>query len=1018
MTKVRLISVFLALSFLSFAICEDSVAQTSRASGRVTGVIEDENGEPLVGAFVYVKGRTTGVSADLDGRYDIAAPEKGTKYTLVFQYVGMESQEIVVDSPRKLDVILRTDNQLEEAMIVGAYGTRQRREDLTGSAFQVNSDALKNKSLSRVDDMLEGLIPGMTIEANTDAAGSTRIRYETRIRGAGSLSGSSEPLWIIDGVPQYMGSSTGQMPGMSYTISPMSYINADDIESITVLKDSDQVSIYGANGANGVILVTTKSGSHDRPLTLSASVRYGIATVDRSTMFKVMNAAQYMEVAREAWVNSGKVTEDFPYQDNEYNSYSTTDTYWPDQYIGMGNEFTANLSLSYGSKRAAGRTSFSYYNKNNTVQTDNQKRFTLSTKNDFTIVKNLNLGIGLNASYNVNNLFPLSSSAYLEVPPIFSPYLEDGKTYRLYNNIWSDTDKSFKMKQFYYNYLPDREYNDNRQTTMVTDANFNLTWKIIEGLQLRSIFGFKVNSGHEDTYEARTTLRGMNNGEPIGHSGRKDVSYTSWNNNNVLEFNRKFGKFHPTAIVGIELNSQANKYSYISGSGFMNDHIKEIEYAETISSGSYTNVKNTRDMSYFGRAELSYDSRYIVSGNIRRNGNSIFGKYSKWGTFWSAGLSWNIHKEHFYNVPWLKVLKLKATYGKAGSSKIDATTATGTYNYSESYSYMGKPGAVIGTSPNPGLSWETTYQFNTGLRTEFACGLDVEVEYYDYITQDLLSKIYVSRTITEDRVYANVGKVRNRGVELSVDYDVIHNRDWNWNIRLNAAHNRNWIMELYNDVPTSFGSTVWMVGYSSDTHMLIRWAGVDPLDGSPLWYDVDGNLTKTYNYDNRVPGKTSNPDVSGGLVTSLRWKNLSLSAQLNYTIGGWANPSYGLRMMGDGYDIISANQAVEVYYYRWKNPGDLASFPRVSNASQHSLSYNDRMIMSRTNFNLSNITLNYQMPDNIMHRIRMKGMGFSFICDNVYLFCPNMDKVFNSYKTMKNGYPVTRTYTLALNLSF
>ena len=1016
MTKIRFIFLILALSCLS-GLCAVIQAQPAKSHGLVTGMVSDENGDALVGAFVYVKGTNNGVTADLDGHYEIAAPAKGKKYTLVFQFVGMENQEIVVEGPRELNVTLKLDNQLEEAVIVGAYGTRQRREDLVGSAFQVNSDALQNKSVARVDNMLEGLIPGLTIESNTDAAGSTRTRYETRIRGAGSLSGSSEPLWIVDGVPQYMGSSTGQMPGMSYSISPMSYLNPDDIESITVLKDADQVSIYGANGANGVILVTTKSGRNNIPLRINASARFGLATIDRSTIFKVMNAAQYMEVAQEAWVNSGKEMSDFPYQDNDYNSYSKTDTYWPDLYTGMGDEITANLSLTYGSQKVAGRTSFSFYNRDNTVKTDKQQRFTLSTKNDFTLAKGLVLTLALNSSYNVNKLFPVSSGAYLEVPPIFSPYLEDGKTYRLYNKVWSETKKDFEMKQFYYNYLPDREYNDNMQRTIVTDANFNLSWKIAEGLQLRSIFGFKVNSGHEDTYDARTTIRGMSSGEPVGYSGRKDVSYTSWNNNNVLDFNRMFGKFHTQVMAGLELNSQSNKYTYVAGSGFMNDKIKEIEYAENISTGSYSNVKNTRDMSYFGRAEFGYDSRYIISGNIRRNGNSIFGKYSKWGTFWSAGLSWNIHKEHFYNIKWLNVLKLKATYGKAGSSRIDATTATGTYNYSDTYSYMNSPGGIIGTVPNPGLSWETTYQANAGLRLGFSCGLDIEVEFYDYITEDLLNKVYVSRTITEDRVYANVGKVRNRGIELSIDYDVIRTKDWNWNVKLNAAHNRNWIMELYNGVPTSFGSTVWMEGYSSDTHMLIRWAGVDPLDGSPLWYDVDGNITKTYNYDNRVPGKTSNPDLTGGLVTSLRWKDLTLSMQMNYTVGGWANPTYGLRMMGDGYDIIGANQAVEVYYYRWKQPGDLASFPKVSNASQHSLSYNDRMLMSRTNFNLSNVTLSYQLPDKYLRNIKMRGLGFSFICDNVFLFCPGMNDIFNSFKTMKNGYPVTRTYTLSVNLS-
>lgn len=983
----------------------------------ISGKVFDDEGEVMIGAGVSCPETRKTVVTDIDGAYSIAVPADGTP-TLIFSYVGMAEQKIRLNGKdKKLDVTMRSDNTLEGAVIVGAYGTIQRREDLVGSAFQVNSDVLELKPAARVDNLLEGLIPGMTIESD-DYAGSTRTKYETRIRGAGSLSGSSEPLWVIDGVPQYMGSSTGSMPGMSYTISPMAYLNPDDIESITVLKDADQVSIYGANGANGVILVTTKGGSNNTPLRINASARFGLATIDRTTMFKMMNASQYMEVAKEAWVNAGNKINDFPYQDNDYNRYSSTDTFWPDVYLGLGDEFTGNVSISYGNKRMSGRVSGSFYRKDNTVQTDKQQRFTFSTKNDFTLAKDLHFVTTLNASYNDNDIFPISSGAYLEAQPIFSPYLEDGTTMRLYNQIWDSAAQKFVMKQFYYNYVPDREYNDNHQRTVVTDATFNLNWKIIEGLKVSSTFGVKYNSGHEDIYNARTTIRGMNSGVPVGSSSRRDASYLSWSNNNILEFDRKFDKHHVKLLAGLELGSQANKYTYVSGSGFMNDQIKEIEYAENVSSYSSSNVKNTRDMSYFGRAEYNYGGRYIVSANIRRNGNSIFGKYNKWGTFWSVGASWNIHKEKFWNVDWMKVLKIKGTYGKAGNSKIDMTTATGTYQYSDSNSYMGVIGGVIGSVPNPGLSWETTFQTNIGVSTEFANGLEVELEYYDYLTKDLLSKVYVSRTISEDRQYANLGKVRNQGIELSVAYDVIHTQDWNWNLRLNAAHNRNWIVELYNGRPTSFGETIWMEGYSSDTHMLIRWAGVDPLDGSPLWYDKEGNLTKEYNYDNRVPGKTSNPDVSGGFNTSLRWKNLTLSMQMNYTIGGWANPTYGRRNMSDGYDIISANQAVEVYYYRWKKPGDLASFPRVSNATQHSVSYNDRFLMSRTNFNLSNVTLTYRLPDNITNRMKIKGMGFSLICDNVYLFAPGMNRYFNSFKTMKSGYPVTRTYTLALNLSF
>lgn len=1008
------------LTYLSLCLTVLSVPLKAQQKSPFTvqGVVTDTNGEPVAGVSVVCFANKAGVITDNKGAYKITASSKSA--TLNFSFLGMKTQTLSIDGRAVINIEMQDDAEtLENAIIVGAYGMAQRREDLVGSAFQVNSEALKSKPVTRVDNLLEGIIPGLSINPNTDDASSTRTRFQTRIRGDASLSASNEPLWVIDGVVQYTGTATGIIPGMSTAVSPLSYLDPSDIESITVLKDADQVAIYGANGANGVVLVTTKSGQANSPLRVDATVKYGIATIDHTTLFKMMNASQYMEVAKEAWLNAGNKISDFPYQDNEYNSYSTTATDWPSQYLGIGNNIYAQIGLRGGSNKIATSTSASYYREEGTVKTDTQQRFTLRLKNTFNFTKNFSIGVALNGSYNVNNLFPVSASAYLYQLPIFTPYLNDGTTYRLYNKVWDATKGDFAMKQFTSNYLPDRQYNDNKQRSVVTKANFDLKWTIIPGLTLSSVFGFDYTSSREETYSARKTIRGMDHDTPQGSSSRSNAQYLTWTNSNLLQFSKLFaGKHKIDAYVGLELNSQSNKYSSISGYGFTNDHIKEIAYADKVSEYSSTSIDDKRTLSYFGRLMYSYDSRYIISANIRRDGSSIFGEYSKWGTFWSVGASWNIHKEHFFNIPWISVLKLKASFGKSGNSRIDITTATGTYQYSNSYSYLTHSGAVIGSVPNPGLSWETTYQTNIGLRCEFAKNVDIEVEFYDNNTSDLLSKVYVSRTISDDRLYANMGCMNNIGVELNINADIIHKHDFNWYLSLNAAHNRNTITKLYDGRPTSFGSTIWMEGHSSDTHMLIRWAGVDPSDGAPMWYDLDGNITKRYDYGNRVPGKEGTPILFGGLTNNLRWKQFSLSLQLNYTIGGWANSTYAKRLMADGNDIISENQAVEVYYYRWTTPGQKAIFPKVSNKTQWSTSYNDRFLISKTNFRLSNLTFSYDVPGKICDKIKMRGLTVSFICDNVYLFTPGMSRKFNSYKTEMNGYPVTRTYSLSLNASF
>lgn len=985
-------------------------------SDKVTGKISAVDGEPLAGASVMIKGTKIGTTADIDGNYSIKAPSEGESYVLVFQYLGMRTKEITVSYQRKLNVRLEQDNELDGSVIVGAYGTKQSREDLIGSAFQVNADQLKDKPKTRIDNLLSGLVPGMSIEPNTDAAGTTRSRYETRIRGEASLSASNEPLWVIDGVPVYTGGRTNQMVGTSYTVSPLSYLNPDDIESITVLKDADQVTIYGADGSNGVILVTTKSGSKNKPLTVSARVNFGVATIDKSTQFRMMSQEQYLTVAKEAWVNAGNSLANFPYQDNDYNTYSTTDTDWSKEYLGVGTNLYADLSLTSGTEKTSNYVTGSYYQTNNTVKGDSQQRFSFRTRNTFDFTKWLKLNAQLSASYNTNDLFPLYRG-FLETLPILEPYMSDG-SFRLYNKVYSSG--GWVMQKFTKNEVPSREADMNKQRSVVTSANFSLEAKIIDGLKFTSQYAIDYTHSHEDIYYSRLTLNGMDSaGNPKGSSRRADASYMNWTNVERLNFDRKFAEKHSvSAYAGIELRQVKYQTLYATGSGFMNDNIQEVGYADEASRKGYSSANIERKMSFLGRAVYSYDSRYYASFNIRRDGNSDFGEYSRWSNFWSAGLSWNIHKEKFFHNERIKMLKLKASYGFTGNSRVDTSGADGTYVYGSSYSYAGSTGAVIGSVPNPGLSWEKTRMVNAGVRIELRKIIDIELEYYNNVTSDMLSKIYVSRVLSSDRISSNIGRMRNSGIELNLSSTNFARKNFTWTTNFNIAHNSNKILELYNGVPTSFGSYAWMEGYDSQTWNLVRWAGVDPSDGSPMWYDKNCNITRTFSTANRVPYKSKTPLLSGGLVNNLSWKNWTLSFQINYLIGGYALPTYASIYFKDGYDIIGANQAVEVYKYRWTTPGVPSKFPKVSQLSSKSAMNSTRFIYNRTNFDLTNVALTYNIPDKVLTRLRLKSASASMVIDNLYIFTPDQKSGLNSYKTMMYGYPRTRTLTLGVNIGF
>lgn len=1000
------------------------VVAYSQDSIQIDGHIVDEQGEPLVGASVMVKGTAKyAVVSDVNGQFKIRIPGVVPKVILEFSFVGMEPKSITfTGSHTDVEVVLKNDSVLDEVIVQG-YGRVQNREDLVGSAFQVNSSELEFKPVARVDKLLDGLVPGMRIEANTDSPGSTRTRYTTRIRGEASLSASNEPLWIVDGVPLYTGTGTNAIPGMSYSVSPLSFINTDDIESITVLKDASEVSIYGADGANGVILVTTKSGKFNREeLKIKATIRYGISTIDESTRFKTLNAAQYLSYAKEAWVNGGEDLALFPYQDNPHNSYSTTDTDWHDLYYGVGQNALANLSLTSSGKKSATYFSVSYYRDNSTVKGNTQDRFSARLNSTYKLGEKFTVKPSLSASYNINDIFS-PSHEYYKILPIFSLYDPDGFTYRLYNDFVDGRDAEgnliWKHSKFFKNSIVERELNENIQKTFATDGNLLLQYKIIEGLTATAQFGVSYQHGHETLYKSRKSLDGIVNGLPKGYSKRSSVNFLTWTNIERINFNRSFGKHTINALAGVELSSKGYNTLYASGYGFVNDRIQEVGYSEEASRTGYSSTSTTRKLSFLAQGGYTFDSRYSIQLNMRREGNSSFGKFARWANYFSTGLAWNIHNEPFFNRSVFDMLKLKVSFGTSGNSRVDSAQmrGLGMFTYGDSYSYNGEIGGVVSTPANPGISWETTYMSNIGLDMKLFKCIDVALEgYYNYTT-NLLSKMYTSRVIGDQRIYGNVGELSNRGIELTVRTTNFNREEFGWNTDFNVSHNANKVEKLSGGKPISYFSTITAEGYDSKSFFLVRWAGVDPTNGAPMWYDKEGNLTYVYSAADRVINYTSTPVVYGSMTNSFRIWNFNLSFQLNYSIGGHALCSLGTNAITDGYNIIDQNVSVNSLDY-WKEPGDVSPNPRISTISSDSGRASTRFLYSKTNVNLQNLSLSCNLPKRLVKKMNMSSVRLSLIADNLYLWTPDQKKGLNSYKTMMSGYPVQRTISLSLDMAF
>ena len=976
----------------------------------VQGVVTDTEGESLIGVFISVKGTKTGTTTDLDGRYSLHLSGPAT---IVFQYMGMENQEVAVNQARTLDITMKGDNTLEEVVISAGYGLAQKRSDMTGSAFQVASEQLKTLPATRVDNLLQGMVPGLAIDESTNSA--ARTRYTIRIRGDASLNANSEPLWIVDGVPVYTGSN-GSINGTSYGVSPMSFINPDDIESITVLKDAATTSIYGADGANGVILVTTKQSKGDGSLHVTASMKYGISKVDRSTLIKLLNAEQWWGLAKESWVNAGYDLAYFPYQDNYLNSYSTTDTNWYDVYLGTGNATELSVRVDSGSDKAKHYLSVNYYGENFVKKGNDQKRFTLRDRAQYQFTKRLSLDLNLSFSYNLNNIVSISDS-YYRVIPIFSPYDLDGVTPRLYN-YYSDATDSYSptLRKFVYSTVAERDFSDNIQRGMGFDGNTTLTYKILDGLKFSAMFGVDALNVLELIYNPKTTLDGQTSYEQDGTSRRAGVFDYTWNNIDRLNFDRRFGKHKVGALLGIEFVNTENRSLYATGSGFANDHIKEITYAISESVRGSSSATNSRSLSYLSTLSYSYDNRYYLSASYRRQGNSAFSTYSRWGDFSSVGLSWNVHNEPFFHFPFIDRLKVKGSYGNSGNSRVDTSAAYGTYTYGSSSYYGGLMGATQGNAPNPGLSWETTYIGNIGLDLGlFGNRVDLQLEWYRKYTQNLLYKGRVSSIISDGSVMRNVGELENRGFEVSLNTKNIVTPHFTWTTDFNGSVNRNIIRKLYKGTHTGFFDYVWMEGASKDAWWLSRWAGVDPATGGPMWYDADGNTTFSFSYDNRVllPEYSKEPDFRGGMRNIFTYDNFSLVAFLTYTIGGWELLDFGQ----DGYDVLSNNTVVEDLDH-WREPGDVSNNPKpiykVTTGSRRS---STRFLYSKTCFQLKNLVLSYNVPKSFCQKIRIKGATASLIGDNVFIWSPDASRDRNSYKTLRYPGGLTRTFSAQLTLN-
>lgn len=989
----------------------------------VTGHVYDENGVPLAGAAVERIGVSAGTFANGDGFFSLVVNNDEDR--LKVSFLGMETQTVFIRGREELTVRLKSDIQSIESVIVTGYGLKQKREDLVGSAYQVNASQIKNLPKGRADLMLEGLVPGFRITPQADYSES-RQRYSVRIRGESSLNAGGEPLWIVDGVRMYMGNSKNSISGSEVNVSPLSLINPNDIESITVLKDATQTSIYGADGANGVVLITTKRGQKGG-LDVTAAVRYGINTIDNSTKLKMLNGPQYLMLAKEAWQNAGNTMSNFPWNDNYMNTYSTTDTDWFDEFFGVGQSLDAFVSVRGGSERMSNYVSFGYFNDRPSLKGNTTNRFNIRFNTAMDITPKLLLETTFGFSYAQNDIFN-PTEGYLSYLPIFSPYYEDSPGYRLMN-VKTDFE-GVETQYRFANSLAERDENTFINRTVKPIGAVTLTYEVIKGLKLSGNFGIDYNGTHDEIYKARTNLSGASWERdeedptkliynPYGSSQRDQANNMRWSSFESVSFNRMFGKHSVNVLGGVEWSSEVQKRLKAKGYGFPNDSMQEVTYADSNTRNGESGTEKTNKFSFMGRFNYAYDSRYYLTGTYRYDGCSVFGEYHQWEPFASIGASWNVHKEKFFDVRQINKLKFRVSYGSVGNSRIDNVLTNGSYSSSSTNGYRGTVGGVMSSTTTKGLSWERVLKTNIGIDIELFNRLDISFEWYSHRTKDLIADMGASMLTGERTLARNIGIMSNKGIELDITSTNISTSDFTWRTTLNLSHNKNKVVRLYAESSKSFFQYGWYEGYEKNVYTVIKYAGVDPSDGSPMFYDKNGNLTKNYAYDNRVAlfDKSRYPTVHGGMTNTLSWRDFNLSASLIYSFGGWSYATT-LGYQDDGKNLNNLTDARNVLVEtldRWQKPGDITNIPvLISDKSRYSMSFNTRHLINTTNIRLSNIALSYKLPENITNRFRIKSADVAFIVNNVFVWTPNASKTRNSYKTLMSTLPMQRTFSLEL----
>lgn len=994
--------------------------QSVQQSNVVKGQVVDENGEPIIGANVLVKGTSIGVSSDVNGQFSLSAGSH--KVTLLVSYVGYVTQEVNVENNRPVRIVLLPNTELLEEVVVTGYGTF-KKSAYAGSASTVKTTELQDVPATSFSDLLQGAAPGVQMSSGSGQPGSA---VSLNIRGMGSFNASNSPLYVIDGVPVISGdvSTLGTDGGFDI----MSTLSNTDIENITVIKDAAAASMYGSRAANGVVLITTKSGKVGKAQ-VSLKADWGFS--DFAMEFRpTMNGEQRREYIYNA-LKLGQLrdgateTEAIAYADKEINDYAPIPwngyADWHDALFKKGSHQTYEASISGGTDRIKYYTSLSYLKQEGITLNSGLERVSGRVNVDYKATDKLTVGAKMLFSQVNQDIYsegttytaPFYASVSKATPsdPIFN---EDGS----WNRDFIDLGDRNPLLSMMYDYK--REYITRHFNTIYGQYEF------IPDLMFKTTLSYDYNISKGKEWSDPHTSNGEDD-NGIMYANMYERKKLVWANQ--LAYAVTLGENHNLdALIGYEIDDQAREYISGEAIDFSNSNKNALSNGATVTSVGGSDNR-TRMVSYLGRINYNYKDKYFLGGSFRRDGSSRLAAANRWGNFWSVSGAWRAIEEDFMDPVknWLTDLKIRASYGVNGTLPSDYYGYLGLMDVSSSY--MGSPAYSLSQIANDRLSWETNYNFNLGFDFSFWNRLNVTVEYYTRTTKDLLMDYPVSMTTGFSSYLYNIGEVQNKGVELEITSHNFKTKDFTWNTTLNLAHNKNKITTL-DGIQTEIisGSQIRKVGNSYRTFYLIEFAGINPDNGSPLFYtnekDENGNYIKeiTENADkaNRIPYKHAEPVVTGGFSNSLRFKWFDLNFMFTYQFGGYSYDNWAQKTEHGGSEL---GLNIPIYYLdSWKKPGDITQYEVFIEDPQYSMkSYaTTRRVHSSDFIRLKNLTFGFTLPKNWVKKAGMENVRLYASANNLWTWAKYdfYDPEAVSGGTAIWGTPPLKTVTFGINVNF